>query len=541
MRAGAVVSRPGLGPARRRPRARPASAWSTATASRSRRRGRPGRSSSPSATAAGAVRHQAGGRRRAARSRCCSASACPTSRSPRWRGPTSTGTSQPDHLTCLWVPAWPSRWRPSWPASPSWSAPCGPAARGTASRRTRASPATCSRRPTRCWRRSTSWAAPTGYAHLEEELGDLLFQVAFHATLAAEEGQFTLADVARNIHDKLVERHPHVFGPPGSRVPNWEELKKSREGAGQRDGRRARATCPRCCTPSRCRARRHRSASTGKTRPARGPRSTRSSRSCAASPSATTAAAHAVNDELGDVLFSVVNVARHLGVDPESALRDAAAKFRRPLRGHGGPGGGAGVGRSTTTSGTRSSRERVRLSGVIGAASRCVPTAGRRPNRLPFHTTHRSNNSTSHERDRAADRAGDPRLPGQPHRRGGGAARVGRDRPGRRAVGRVHRAPTRPSSCATAATAIGGKGVRQAVEHVNGEIARGVEGLEALDQRALDAGAHRPGRHARTSPASAPTPSSASRSRWPTPRPTRSACPCTATSAGSAPTCCRFR
>ncbi len=52
----------------------------------------------------------------------------------------------------------------------------------------------------------------TAVAHLEEELGDLLFQVYFHATLAAEEGRFTLADVARGVHDKLVSRHPHVFG-----------------------------------------------------------------------------------------------------------------------------------------------------------------------------------------------------------------------------------------------------------------------------------------------------------------------------------------
>lgn len=52
-----------------------------------------------------------------------------------------------------------------------------------------------------------------GYEHLEEELGDLLFQVVFHSVLAAEAGQFTLADVARGIHDKLRDRHPHVFDP----------------------------------------------------------------------------------------------------------------------------------------------------------------------------------------------------------------------------------------------------------------------------------------------------------------------------------------
>ncbi len=69
-------------------------------------------------------------------------------------------------------------------------------------------------------------------AHLEEELGDLLFQVYFHATLAAEEGRFTLADVARGVHDKLVSRHPHVFGDVDAATPddvasNWEALKMS--------------------------------------------------------------------------------------------------------------------------------------------------------------------------------------------------------------------------------------------------------------------------------------------------------------------------
>ena len=68
--------------------------------------------------------------------------------------------------------------------------------------------------------------------HLEEELGDLLFQVYFHATIAAEAGDFTLADVARGIHDKLHRRHPHVFGDAASDdlVRSWEELKKAEKG-----------------------------------------------------------------------------------------------------------------------------------------------------------------------------------------------------------------------------------------------------------------------------------------------------------------------
>jgi tetrapyrrole methylase family protein/MazG family protein len=62
----------------------------------------------------------------------------------------------------------------------------------------------------------------TGYQALEEELGDLLFQVVFHSVLAAEEGRFTLADVARGIASKLVDRHPHVFA--GARVADADEL-----------------------------------------------------------------------------------------------------------------------------------------------------------------------------------------------------------------------------------------------------------------------------------------------------------------------------
>ena len=80
----------------------------------------------------------------------------------------------------------------------------------------------------------------SGYEELEEELGDLLYQIVFHSVLAAEAGQFTLADVARGIHDKLKSRHPHVFGPfdsdrsePGSAdevLVNWEAIKRDQKG-----------------------------------------------------------------------------------------------------------------------------------------------------------------------------------------------------------------------------------------------------------------------------------------------------------------------
>ncbi len=74
-----------------------------------------------------------------------------------------------------------------------------------------------------------------GYAPLEDELGDLLYQVVFHAVLAQEAGEFTMADVARGIHDKLVRRHPHVFGDvvadeTAEVMRNWEQIKKEEKG-----------------------------------------------------------------------------------------------------------------------------------------------------------------------------------------------------------------------------------------------------------------------------------------------------------------------
>jgi tetrapyrrole methylase family protein / MazG family protein len=78
-------------------------------------------------------------------------------------------------------------------------------------------------------------AAGEGFDALEEELGDLLFQVVFHATLAAEEGRFTLADVARGIATKLIGRHPHVFGDATAEsaeevASRWEQIKKDEKG-----------------------------------------------------------------------------------------------------------------------------------------------------------------------------------------------------------------------------------------------------------------------------------------------------------------------
>ena len=173
--------------------------------------------------------------------------------------------------------------------------------------------------------------AAEGYAELEEELGDLLFQVAFHATLAAEVGQFDLADVARGIHDKLVERHPHVFGPAGHPVPNWEEQKKAEKGRSSvMDG------LPRHL-PSLLYAFKVQSkaASVGfdwKNAAEAWPKIDEELSELRAALDAAPSGGPEVQDELGDVLFSVVNIARHLGIDPETSLRSAAVKFRTRFR-----------------------------------------------------------------------------------------------------------------------------------------------------------------------------------------------------------------
>jgi tetrapyrrole methylase family protein/MazG family protein len=160
-------------------------------------------------------------------------------------------------------------------------------------------------------------------AHLEEELGDLLFQVYFHATLGAEAGEFTLADVARGIHDKLVRRHPHVFGDVSAEtsdrvMANWEQIKKDEKGrTSMMDG--IPGDLPSLLYAHKVQ---RKAASVGfdwDSVDGAYPKVSEELAELQADPS---------DDELGDLLFAVVNVARHLKIDPETALRGATAKFR---------------------------------------------------------------------------------------------------------------------------------------------------------------------------------------------------------------------
>lgn len=167
---------------------------------------------------------------------------------------------------------------------------------------------------------------------LIEELGDLWYQVEFHAAIAEEQGRFTIADVARSVHDKLVARHPHVFGDlaVGSSEEvesNWEAIKKKEkpERTGIFDG--LAMSSPALLLSAKFQQRASRQ---GFDWPdvegalAKIDEEAREVVSAAADGDASMRA-----DEVGDLLFAVVNVARHLDVDAESALRGAAMKFRR--------------------------------------------------------------------------------------------------------------------------------------------------------------------------------------------------------------------
>jgi nucleoside triphosphate diphosphatase len=164
-------------------------------------------------------------------------------------------------------------------------------------------------------------------ASLREELGDLLLQVAYHAQMAAEAGAFDLADVTAGIADKMIRRHPHVFGDvevanAAAQTDAWEKLKAAEKPrAGALDG-------VALGLPALMRAQKlqKRAARVGFDWPdAAGPRAKIDEElaEIAAAPADSQA------EEVGDLLFAVVNYARHLGVDAEEALRAANAKFER--------------------------------------------------------------------------------------------------------------------------------------------------------------------------------------------------------------------
>lgn len=164
-----------------------------------------------------------------------------------------------------------------------------------------------------------------------EELGDLLFQVVFQSRIRAEEGAFSLDDVIASIADKLERRHPHVFGDetiddPAEVARRWESIKTT-------EGKSSRPSDVATDWSALVRAQKvgSRASRVGFDWPdiagpvAKVHEELREVEEVLTAPD--TAGAAARHHEIGDLLFSVVNVARHLGVSAEAALHDATARF----------------------------------------------------------------------------------------------------------------------------------------------------------------------------------------------------------------------
>ncbi|WP_426258868.1 nucleoside triphosphate pyrophosphohydrolase [Sphingomonas sp. DC1600-2] len=169
---------------------------------------------------------------------------------------------------------------------------------------------------------------------LKDELGDLLLQVVFHARMAEEAGHFALPDVVAAISDKMERRHPHIFGDVDEGGHHlWEQIKAAERAAkGQADVPPGALDGVALGLPALLRAEKlqNRAARVGFDWPdAEGPRA-KIDEEIAEIEAATTPAE--TEDEVGDLLFSVVNWARKLGVDPEAALRSANAKFERRFK-----------------------------------------------------------------------------------------------------------------------------------------------------------------------------------------------------------------
>ena len=165
---------------------------------------------------------------------------------------------------------------------------------------------------------------------LADELGDLQLQVVFHAQMAEETGQFTLENVLERICDKMERRHPHIFGDVelgGHHL--WEEIKAAERQNSSDDSALAGVAL---ALPALERAAKlqRRAERVGFDWPDRsGPRAKIDEELAELDAESDH---HRMLDELGDLLFAVVNLARHLNIEPEAALREANRKFEQRFR-----------------------------------------------------------------------------------------------------------------------------------------------------------------------------------------------------------------
>jgi len=175
------------------------------------------------------------------------------------------------------------------------------------------------------------------FDELRSELGDLLFQIVFYAQMATEKDHFDFDDVAGDITDKMVRRHPHVFGSDDERAKgkvdgSWEEIKAQERAIHDDDSALAGIAK---ALPALMRAQKlgKRASRVGFDWPNRKGVHLKIEEELEELEEAVgTRDAASIEDEIGDLLFAVVNLARHVGVDAETALTGANHKFERRFR-----------------------------------------------------------------------------------------------------------------------------------------------------------------------------------------------------------------
>jgi len=175
------------------------------------------------------------------------------------------------------------------------------------------------------------------FDELRSELGDLLFQVVFYAQMASEKGYFDFDDVAGGISDKMIRRHPHVFGSDEERAAgkvdgSWEEIKEE-ERASQGDESALAGVAKALPSLKRAQKLGKRAGRAGFDWPDTKGVKLKIHEELGELEAAVGSRDRAnIEEEFGDLLFAVVNLARHLDVDPENALTGANYKFERRFR-----------------------------------------------------------------------------------------------------------------------------------------------------------------------------------------------------------------
>ena len=177
---------------------------------------------------------------------------------------------------------------------------------------------------------------------LKDELGDLLLQVVYHARMAEERQAFAFADVVEAITTKMIRRHPHVFGTDAERAAGatpgfWERIKATEKNGEPKAAGGVLDDVPAgMAALTRAVKLKHKAAKVGFDWPSLAPVFAKAKEEIGELEEALAtgrkpdgAASDAVTEEFGDLLFVMANVARHLKIDPEAALRSANAKFVR--------------------------------------------------------------------------------------------------------------------------------------------------------------------------------------------------------------------